>query len=249
MNVSLKKEHRMKVSSSSNTQTLSLITQNKSQTDIMLEKINATKELSGKDGANMVLSSALASQIASLSQGVQNSNETIGMYQIADASLQAIQSGTDKLNDLSVRYNNATLGSEQKASLQKEFTDISTAMQDIANQTTYNGQNLLSSSYGLDVSGLNDLKISDQAGIASFSENMSALSSTISSAINSASSSISSSLTAMTNLSSANSQISETPLDQKIAEINSDQIKLSSSVLAQIHQNSTMQQNISALLV
>lgn len=238
----------MKISSSSNTQTLNLITQNKSQTDIMLEKINATKELSGKDGANMVLSSALASQIASLSQGVQNSNETIGMYQIADASLQAIQSGADKLNDLSVRFNNATLGSEQKASLQKEFTDISTAMQDIANQTTYNGQNLLSSSYGLDVSGLNDLKISDQAGIASFSENMSALSSTISSAINSASSSISSSLTAMTNLSSANSQISETPLDQKIAEINSDQIKLSSSVLAQIHQNSTMQQNISALL-
>lgn len=238
----------MKISSSSNTQTLNLITQNKSQTDVMLEKINATKELSGKDGANMVLSSALASQIASLSQGVQNSNETIGMYQIADASLQAIQSGTDKLNDLSVRYNNATLGSEQKASLQKEFTDMSTAMQDIANQTTYNGQNLLSSSYGLDVSGLNDLKISDQAGIASFSENMSALSSTISSVINSASSSISSSLTAMTNLSSANSQISETPLDQKIAEINSDQIKLSSSVLAQIHQNSTMQQNISALL-
>ena len=238
----------MKISSSSNTQTLNLITQNKSHTDIMLEKVNATKELYGKDGANMVLSSALASQIASLSQGVQNSNETIGMYQIADASLQAIQAGTDKLNDLSVRFNNATLGSEQKASLQKEFTDMSTAMQDIANQTTYNGQNLLSSSYGLDVSGLNDLKISDQAGIASFSENMSALSSTISSAINSASSSISSSLTAMTNLSSANSQISETPLDQKIAEINSDQIKLSSSVLAQIHQNSTMQQNISALL-
>lgn len=238
----------MKISSSSNTQTLNLITQNKSQTDIMLEKINATKELSGKDGANMVVSSALASQIASLSQGVQNANESIGMYQIADASVQAIQAGTDKLNDLSVRYNNATLGSEQKASLQKEFTDISTAMQDIANQTTYNGQNLLSSSYGLDVSGLNDLKISDQAGLASFKDNMSALSSTISSQINSASSSINSSLTAMTNLSSANAQVSETPLDQKIAEINSDQIKLSSSVLAQIHQNSMMQQNISALL-
>ena len=248
MNVSLKKEHRMKVSSSSNTQTLNLITQNKSQTDIMLEKINATRELSGKDGANLVVSDALASQIASLSQGVQNANETISMYQIADASVQAIQAGTDKLNDLSVRYNNAALGSEQKASLQKEFTDINTAMQDIANQTTYNGQNLLSSSFGLDVSGLNDLKISDQAGLASFRDNMSALSSTISSQINGASSSITSSLTAMTNLSSVNSQISETPLDQKIAEINSDQIKLSSSVLAQIHQNSMMQQNISALL-
>jgi flagellin len=50
-------------------------------------------------------------------------------------------------------------------------------------------------------------------------------------------------------LSSANAQISEKPLDQKIAEISSDQIKLTSSVLTQIHQNNMMQQNISALLV
>ena len=239
----------MKISSSSNTQVLNLITQNKSQTDLMLEKINATKELSGKDGANVVVSDALASQIASLSQGVQNANETIGMYQIADASIQAIQSGADKLGDLSVRFNNAALGSDQKAMLQKQFNDISTSMQDIAAQTTYNGQNLLSSTYGLDVSGLNNLSINDQEGIANFRENLTALSSTISSQLNSASSTITSSLTAMTNLSSANAQISEKPLDQKIAEISSDQIKLTSSVLTQIHQNNMMQQNISALLV
>lgn len=239
----------MKISSSSNTQVLNLITQNKSQTDLMLEKINATRELSGKDGANLVVSDALSSQIASLSQGVQNANETIGMYQIADASIQAIQSGADKLGDLSVRFNNATLGSDQKAMLQKQFNDISTSMQDIAAQTTYNGQNLLSSTYGLDVSGLNNLSINDQEGIANFRENLTALSSTISSQLNSASSTITSSLTAMTNLSSANAQISEKPLDQKIAEISSDQIKLTSSVLTQIHQNNMMQQNISALLV
>ena len=239
----------MKISSSSNTQVLNLITQNKSQTDLMLENINATRELSGKDGANLVVSDALSSQIASLSQGVQNANETIGMYQIADASIQAIQSGADKLDDLSVRFNNAALGSDQKAMLQKQFNDISTSMQDIAAQTTYNGQNLLSSTYGLDVSGLNNLSINDQEGIANFRENLTALSSTISSQLNSASSTITSSLTAMTNLSSANAQISEKPLDQKIAEISSDQIKLTSSVLTQIHQNNMMQQNISALLV
>lgn len=238
----------MQVSSSSNTQVLNLISNNHSKTDSTLEKINATKALSGKDGANLVVSDSLASQIATLSQGVQNANEVIGMYQIADTSVQAIQAGADKLSDLSVRYNSATLGSEQKASLQKEFTDISTAMQDIATQTTYNGQNLLSSTYGLDVSGLNDLKISDSLGVTSFKDSMSALSSTISSQVNAASSSIASSLTTMTNLSSANAQVEETPLDQKIASINSDEIKLTSSVLSQIHQNSMMQQSISALL-
>ena len=249
MNVSLNKEHLMKISSSSNAQTLNLITQNKSQTDLMLEKINATKELSGKDGANLVVSDSLASQIASLSQGVQNSNETIGMYQIADKSVQAIQSITDKLTDLSVRFNNAALGTDQKAALQKQFDDMSRSMQNIASQTTYNGQNLLSGKNGLDVSGISDLKINDQEGIANFRENLSNLSSTISSTLNSASSSITNSLSAMTNLSGANSQISETPLDQKIAQINSDDIKLTSSILAQIHQNSVTQQRVSALLI
>lgn len=239
----------MKISSSGNTQILNTITQNKTNTDTVLEKIAATKELSGKDSASLIISDALSSQISSLTQNVQNANETISMYQIADSSLQAIQSGAEKLNDLSVRYNSASLGSDQKAMLKEEFDAINSAMQDIAEQTTYNGQNMLSSNYGLDVTGLNELSVDDQEGIANFRENLSTLMQTASDQINSASNNITNSLTAITNLSSANSQIAETPLDQKITQMKSDEIKLTSSVLAQVHQNSMMQQSISALLV
>lgn len=239
----------MKISSSGNTQILNTITQNKTNTDTVLEKIAVTKELSGKDSASLIISDALSSQISSLTQNVQNANETISMYQIADSSLQAIQSGAEKLNDLSVRYNSASLGSDQKAMLKEEFDAINSAMQDIAEQTTYNGQNMLSSNYGLDVTGLNELSVDDQEGIANFRENLSTLMQTASDQINSASSNITNSLTAITNLSSANSQIAETPLDQKITQMKSDEIKLTSSVLAQVHQNSMMQQSISALLV
>lgn len=239
----------MKISSSGNTQILNTITQNKTNTDTVLEKIAATKELSGKDSASLIISDALSSQISSLTQNVQNANETISMYQIADSSLQAIQSGAEKLNDLSVRYNSASLGSDQKAMLKEEFDAINSAMQDIAEQTTYNGQNMLSSNYGLDVTGQNELSVDDQEGIANFRENLSTLMQTASDQINSASSNITNSLTAITNLSSANSQIAETPLDQKITQMKSDEIKLTSSVLAQVHQNSMMQQSISALLV
>ena len=171
------------------------------------------------------------------------------MYQIADSSLQAIQAGADQLNELSVRYNSASLNSDQKSMLNEEFNAINSAMQDIATQTTYNGQNLLSSNYGLDVTGLSELSVEDQEGIANFRENLSTLMQTTSDQINAASSSITNSLTAITNLSSANSQIAETPLDQKITQMKSDDIKLTSSVLAQVHQNNMMQQSISALLV
>jgi|GEM_PF-667530 flagellin len=239
----------MKISSSDNTQILNTITQNKSDTDTVLEKIAATKELKGTDSASLIISDALSSQISSLTQNVQNANETISMYQIADSSLQAIQAGSEKLNELSVRYNSASLNSDQKSMLNEEFNAINSAMQDIATQTTYNGQNLLSSNYGLDVTGLSELSVEDQEGIANFRENLSTLMQTTSDQINAASSSITNSLTAITNLSSANSQIAETPMEQKITQMKSDDIKLTSSVLAQVHQNNMMQQSISALLV
>ena len=238
----------MTISSNGNTQLLNTITQNKSNTDTTLEKIAATKELKGTDSASLVISDALSSQISSLTQDVQNANETVSMYQIADSSLQAIQTGTDQLNDLSVRYNNASLNSDQKAMLTEQFNATSSSMQDIASQTTYNGQNLLSSDYGLDVSGMNSLSIDNQEGISNFSDTVSSLSSVAGSQIDAASSSITNSLTTITNLSSANSQVSETPLDQKVTSLKSDETKLTSSVLAQVHQNSMMQQSIATLL-
>jgi len=238
----------MKISSSSNTQILNFISQNKENTSATLEKIGAMKELQGVDSANLVISDALSSQISSLTQSVQNANETVSMYQIADSSLQALQSNSDRLNELSVRYNSASLNDDQRAMVQEEFSAIQGAMQNITEQTTYNGQNMLSSAYGLEVSGLSELSVEDQEGIANFRENLSSLSQTASSSINGAMSEITNSLTAITNLSSANAQIAEKPMEEKIAQLNSDEIKLTSSTLAQVHQNSLMQQSILALL-
>lgn len=239
----------MKISSSSNNQVLNSIAQNKQNTDTTLEKIAASRELSGKDSANLVISDALSSQISSLSQSIQNANETVSMYQIADSSLQAMSASADRLNELSVRYNSASMNSDQKSMLQNEFNAINTSMQDIASQTMYNGQNLLSGNYGLDVSGVNSLSIDNQQGISDFSQTLSSLSSSIGGRINGATSDINNALTTMTNLSSANAQISETPFEQKIAQEKSNEIKLTSATLAQVHQNTMMQQSIQALLV
>lgn len=238
----------MKIGSGFNTQTANMLSQNKTNTDAILSKIGATKELSGKDNASLMISDALSSQISMLGQNVQNANELVGMYQIADASLQAIQSGTEKLGELSVRFNSDTLSDSQKNSLKKEFSDITKAMQTMADQTSYNGQNILSNTFGLDVSGISDMRIDNQESITSFTQNLTSLFSTVGSQMNSAQVSITNSLSAMSNLSSANASISEQPLDQKISNLANEQIKLDSSLLAQAHQNSLMQQRVASLL-
>jgi flagellin len=233
-----------------NTSTLNsyMLNESKSKSDSILSKIAASRELSGQDNANLLISNSLSSQISGLTQSVQNANELVGMYQIADSSLQSVQASSEKLNELSVRYNSATLNSDQKASLSREFDDLSRSMQTMVNETTYNGKSLLSNEFGLDVSGIKELSIDNQAGIESFSQSLTPLFSQVSSGMNGAQVSIANNLSAITSLTSANANIAEKPMDQKVSELNAEQTKMSAATLAQAHQNSVMQQRIATLL-
>lgn len=238
----------MKIESGFNTQSANTLNQKKTNTDAILSKIGATKELSGKDNASLIISDMLSSQISTLGQNVQNANELVGMYQIADASLQAISAGSERLNDLSTRFNSDTLSDSQKNSLKKEFDDITKAMQTMAGQTSYNGQNILSNTFGLDVSGISDMSIDNQESITTFTQNLTSLFSSVSSGMKDAQTSITNSLSAMNNLSSANATIAEQPLDQKLSALANEQVKLDSSLLTQAHNNNLMQQRVAALL-
>jgi flagellin len=239
----------MNVSSSFNTQTANFINQNKTNTEDTLSKIGAVRELSGKDGASLIVSNALSSQISELTQNIQNQNESVAMYQIADATLRDLRQGADKLNQLSIANGNGALNDTQKSVLQEDFNKTLSAMSDAIETTSYNGKALLSSELNLEVSGLDELSIDNQEGIANFMDNLDVLNSAVGSNINKSEVIIANSLSAVSNVTSANANVSEQPLDAKINDLSSNQIKLESSILAQNHQTQVLQQRISTLLV
>lgn len=239
----------MRISDSMNAQIQNSMFQNKSNTDNVLEKIAATRELSGKDSANLIIADNLSSQISTLTQQVQNANNSIAMYQVADSSLSSLQDGSNRLNELSVRYNSGILNADQQNMISEEFSATQTAMQDIVDQTSYNGQALLSEQFGLDISGISELSVDNQEGIQSFSEQISSLSTNVGSTMNSLEVNIANSLSAVSNLTAANAQISEQPMSQKINDLNSNELKLNSSIMAQVHNTQMMQQRMAALLV
>ncbi len=239
----------MTIGNSFNTQTINYMDQNKTNTEETLSKIGAVRELSGKDGADLIVSDSLSYQISTLTQNVQNENESIAMNQIADSSVQALSQSTDRLNQLSVASNNAALNSSQRDALSSEFQATVDSMQDIVDTTQYNGMQLLSSSGSLEVSGLDSLSIDNQEGISSFASDLSSLSSTIGSNMNQSSVSISNSLSAVSSLTNSYANISEEPMDTKISDLKTDQIKLDSSILAQTHQTQMLQQRMTTLLV
>ncbi len=238
----------MKIGNSFNTQTSNLINQNKTNAEQALSKIGAMRELSGKDNASLIISNELSSQISTLTQNIQNENESIAMYQIADSSVQGLSEGALRLNDLSVSMNNAALNDTQKNFLKNEFQATVNSMQDNISQTSYNGKSLLSSELNLEVTGLGDVSIENQDSVNTLMQNLSSLSSDTGAQLNQSEVSVTNSLSAVSNLTSAHANISETPMDQKINDLNTNQIKLESSIMAQVHQTSALQQRMSVLL-
>ena len=239
----------MNIGNSFNTQTTNHINQNRTNTEEILSKIGAVRELSGKDSANLMIADSLNLQISTLTQEIQNSNETIGMMQVADSAVSNISKSSEKLNELSVRSNNAALSSDQQQMLQQEFQATKDAIQDIVDTTSYNGQSLLSSGSSLQVTGLDEVSMENQDSIAEFKDGLDSLHSQIGSNTNKNAVSIANSLSAVSSLTSAYANISEEPMDQKINDLEKNQIKLESSIIAQNHQTDILQQRISALLV
>ena len=239
----------MKIGNSFNTQTTNHINQNKTNTQETLSKIGAVRELSGKDNANLIIANSLNLQISTLTQEIQNSNETIGMLQIADSAVSNISQNTEKLNNLSVRTNNAALNGAQKQMLAQEFQATKEAIGDIIDTTSYNGKSLLSSGADLQVTGLDEVSIENQDSIVAFKDSLDSLYSQIGSNTNKNAVSIANSLSAVSSLTSAYANISEEPLDQKINNLEKNQIKLESSIIVQNHQTDILQKRISELLV
>ena len=239
----------MNIGNSFNTQTTNHINQNRTNTEETLSKIGAVRELSGKDNANLIIANSLNLQISTLTQEIQNSNETIGMMQIADSAVSNISKSSEKLNELSVRSNNAVLNSDQKQMLQQEFQATKDTIQNIVDTTSYNGKSLLSSGSNLQVTGLDEVSIENQDSIVEFKEGLDSLHSQIGSNTNKNAVSITNSLSAVSSLTSAYANISEEPINQKINDLEKNQVKLESSIIAQNHQTDILQKRISTLLV
>lgn len=237
----------MKINSALNSNTIS---QQKNANEAVLSKIGATKELSGKDNANLIIANTLNSQIASYTQQVQNENEKVGMLQIADGALSNISDHTLKLEELSVKYNNAILSTDQKNILKNEFQTTKSTIDAIASKTSYNGQALFGANSPLQLSSIatDKLSIDNQDSISALKEQVGSLFSDIGSSMQSSQSTINTLLTSANNASSSYATISEQPMDVKINDFNTSNIQLQASMIAQSHQTQTLQQQMATLL-
>ncbi|MEZ6195027.1 MAG: flagellin [Planctomycetota bacterium] len=98
------------------------------------------------DAAGLAISERLRANTRSLEQAGRNANDGISLIQTAEGALDESSNILGRLRELSVQASNGTLGTQDKTTLQQEFSNLRSEIDRIANSTSFNGTNLLSGS-------------------------------------------------------------------------------------------------------
>jgi flagellin len=114
-----------------------------------LERLSTGKHINkaSDDASGMMIANALASQARGYGQAIRNSNDAISITQVADG---ALGQASDIVQNIRIKALQAANGAQSPESLQAIQADIGNSLQsinDIAQNTSFNGQKLLSGSF------------------------------------------------------------------------------------------------------
>lgn len=106
-------------------------------------RINSAKD----DAAGLAISERFTSQIRGLNQAQRNANDGISLAQTAEGDLSAITNNLQRIRELSVQSANATNSASDRAALQSEVSQLTAEINRVAEQSAFNGVNLLDGSF------------------------------------------------------------------------------------------------------
>lgn len=105
-------------------------------------RINSAKD----DAAGLAISERMTSQIRGLNQAIRNANDGISFAQTAEGALSTTGDALQRIRELAVQSANDTNSTSDRASLQEEVAQLIAEVDRIANNTQFNGQNVLDGS-------------------------------------------------------------------------------------------------------
>ncbi|MCA4961723.1 flagellin [Pseudomonas sp. Y24-6] len=106
-------------------------------------KINSAKD----DAAGLQIANRLTSQINGLNVAVKNANDGISIAQTAEGAMQESTNILQRMRELALQSANGSNSSDDRTSLNQEFTALSGELNRISNTTTFGGKNLLDGSF------------------------------------------------------------------------------------------------------
>ena len=102
-------------------------------------RINSAKD----DAAGLAISSKMTSQINGLNQAVRNANDAISMVQVAEGAMKEVTNMFQRMRELAIQAISDSNTSNDRVALNNEYKQLSAEIQRIAENTQWNGTNIL----------------------------------------------------------------------------------------------------------
>jgi len=106
-------------------------------------RINSAKD----DAAGLAISDRMSSQIRGLAQATRNANDGISLAQTAEGAMQESTDILQRMRELSVQAGDGSNSDTDRASMQKEVSQLQQELNRISTSTSFNGKNLLDGSF------------------------------------------------------------------------------------------------------
>ncbi len=122
--------------------------QTTNDTQRVIQRLGSGLRINGArdDAAGLAISERMTAQIRGNSQAVRNVNDGISMLQVADGAMGSLNGMIQRMRELAVQANNSTLSLSDKQALQGEVNQLLQGIDDIAQQTQFNGEKVFSQS-------------------------------------------------------------------------------------------------------
>ena len=106
------------------------------------QRINSAAD----DAAGLAIASRMSSQIRGLETAVRNANDGISMISTADGALVEVGNMLQRMRELALQAANGTTTSSDRGYLNTEYQKLAVEIERIANNTQWNGRNVLDGS-------------------------------------------------------------------------------------------------------
>jgi flagellin len=130
--------------------TQSALTSNARSLSKAMEQLSTGKRINAAadDAAGLAISEKMSSQIRGLNQAVRNANDAISLIQTAEGALIEVSNMMQRMRELSVQSASDTNTTADRTALNDEFVALRSEINRIAQNTQWNGTNILDQSFG-----------------------------------------------------------------------------------------------------
>jgi len=99
------------------------------------KRINSAKD----DAAGLAIANSMTSQIKGMNQGIRNANDGISLAQTADGALAEVTNVMQRIRELAVQSKSGTYGTDDRANIQSEVTQLAAQAKSIVSDAKFNG--------------------------------------------------------------------------------------------------------------